>query len=108
MKARTHYACTDCGTTAPRWVGRCPGCGEGNTMVEEVETAPTKGLAVASAATEPVALTDISPAEGIHRSTGLDEVDRVLGGGLVPGSVTLLAGGAGGGKSPLGTPKPGT
>ena len=97
---RTAYACTECGAASPRWVGRCPACGAWNTLVEEVleRTAPARA---AGPVPPPVAITDVAAQAGAHRPTGVSELDRVLGGGLVPGSVVLLAGEPGIGKSTL-------
>lgn len=97
---RTTYACTECGTSTPRWVGRCPGCGAWNTLVEEV--VERAGPPRASGPVAPaVPITDVAPQVGAHRPTGVGELDRVLGGGLVAGSVVLLAGEPGIGKSTL-------
>ena len=97
---RTAYACTECGTASPRWVGRCPACGSWNSLVEEVleRTAPARA---SGPVTPPVPITEVAAQAGAHRPTGVDELDRVLGGGLVPGSVVLLAGEPGIGKSTL-------
>jgi DNA repair protein RadA/Sms len=97
---RTTYACTECGTSTPRWVGRCPGCGAWNSLVEEVveRAGPPRA---AGPVTPAVAITDVAAQVGAHRPTGVDELDRVLGGGLVAGSVVLLAGEPGIGKSTL-------
>jgi DNA repair protein RadA/Sms len=103
-KLRTVHRCTECGTGAPQWVGRCPGCGEWNTLVEEVEEsrAVASLAAVRSAAVErPVPLAEVDASEWVARPTGIGELDRVLGGGFVPGSVTLVGGEPGIGKSTL-------
>lgn len=99
-KVRTVYRCGECGVGAPRWVGRCPSCDEWNTLVEEVErpSAPSERIA---AAERPVSIADVDAEEWVARPTGVSELDRVLGGGLVPGSVTLLGGEPGIGKSTL-------
>jgi DNA repair protein RadA/Sms len=102
----TIHVCTACGHTEARWHGQCPGCEEWNTLVEE--RAPTArggggGGAAArrASAPVPVALRDVR-AEAVARlSTGIGELDRVLGGGLVPGSLVLLGGSPGIGKSTL-------
>src|SRR5438874_12023902 len=97
-KEKTAYRCRECGAVAPRWGGRCHACGDWNTLVEEARRAARpqrEGLA------RPVAIADVALAAGISRPTHLDELDRVLGGGLVPGSVTLLGGEPGVGKSTL-------
>jgi DNA repair protein RadA/Sms len=97
---RTAYACTECGAASPRWVGRCPSCGAWNTLVEEVveRTAPARA---AGPVAPPVPITEVAAQQGAHRPTGVGELDRVLGGGLVAGSVVLLAGEPGIGKSTL-------
>jgi DNA repair protein RadA/Sms len=97
---RTAYACTECGAASPRWVGRCPTCGAWNSLVEEVleRTAPARA---SGPVTPPVPITEVAAQTGAHRPTGVDELDRVLGGGLVAGSVVLLAGEPGIGKSTL-------
>ncbi|HEX9530317.1 MAG TPA: DNA repair protein RadA [Acidimicrobiales bacterium] len=101
-RAQTIHRCGECGGSTPRWAGRCPACGAWNALVEEraVARAPSRPAArgVAFAA---VPLTEIAPEGGAARSTGLPELDRVLGGGLVPGSVTLVGGEPGIGKSTL-------
>jgi DNA repair protein RadA/Sms len=100
--ARTaRFVCTSCGAAHARWSGRCDACGAWNTVQQEAASAPGRGRARGAAGT--VALTDLGatePAPARVRS-GLEEVDRVLGGGLVPGSATLLAGDPGIGKSTL-------
>jgi DNA repair protein RadA/Sms len=101
-KIRTIHRCTDCGSIAPRWVGRCPECDAWNTLVEELETsAPAIGSRPSALRAKPEPISSISLAGGQPIATGIDELDRVLGGGLVPGSVTLLGGEPGVGKSTL-------
>jgi DNA repair protein RadA/Sms len=106
-KLRTIHRCTDCGGASPQWVGRCPTCGEWNTLVEEVEEAPAVAGAARGAglslglADRPIPIADVDSAGWSVRPTGIAELDRVLGGGLVPGSVTLLGGEPGIGKSTL-------
>ncbi|MDH3915312.1 MAG: AAA family ATPase, partial [Chromatiales bacterium] len=100
-KIRRVFACTECGTTAPRWQGQCPGCEAWNTMQESSE-GPKRGRRGQGYAGEaPRLLTDIGDAGPSRIGTGVGEMDRVLGGGLVPGSVTLLGGDPGIGKSTL-------
>ncbi|MCU1486020.1 MAG: repair protein RadA [Actinomycetia bacterium] len=93
------YRCAECGDSSPKWLGRCPSCEAWNTLVEEadVEIRPV-GLAPTS---RPVLMADVDLGEFAHRPTGIGELDRVLGGGLVPGSVTLVGGEPGIGKSTL-------
>lgn len=105
-KLRIVHRCTECGTAHPKWGGRCTGCGEWNTLVEDVEApdAPVTSLAAGMALRPPgVAqpIGEVSALDGQPHPTGLAELDRVLGGGLVPGSVTLLGGEPGVGKSTL-------
>ncbi|HZL54092.1 MAG TPA: DNA repair protein RadA [Solirubrobacteraceae bacterium] len=97
------HVCSACGHEEPRWHGRCPGCGEWNTLVEEVRTrgsAPRHGGGGGPVAV-PVALGDVKAPEVPRLATGIGELDRVLGGGIVPGSVILLGGPPGIGKSTL-------
>ncbi|HXK58940.1 MAG TPA: DNA repair protein RadA [Acidobacteriota bacterium] len=96
-RSKTLYVCQACGSSSPKWVGRCPGCGEWNTMVEEEETSSVS-LPVAGPA---VPYQDIEHQEGLRVKTGNSEFDRVLGGGIVPGSLVLLGGEPGIGKSTL-------
>lgn len=106
-KLKTIYVCTACGEQTPRWMGRCPSCGEWNTLVEDVlqPTKPNlKGSSAGRAGGETVSqrLRDINTDEGNSRIiTGISELDRVLGGGIVLGSVILLGGEPGAGKSTL-------
>src|SRR5205807_2464039 len=95
--ARTVHRCAQCGAQATRWSGRCPACGEWNCLVEEARR-PAEA-ADASAAPQPVSDVDLAAAR--PRATGVPELDRVLGGGLVAGSVTLVGGEPGIGKSTL-------
>jgi DNA repair protein RadA/Sms len=100
MKAsKTQYTCQQCGQSSPKWIGRCPGCQQWNTLVEE--RAPTDTAARPTWDTAPEAFDAISGAETPRTPTGIPEFDRVLGGGVVPGSLTLLGGDPGVGKSTL-------
>src|SRR5574341_1390624 len=100
-KARTVFVCQSCGGQHPKWLGRCAECGTWNSLVEE----PAAGTVVAAgpaASTTPVRLSDVPLERAEARSpTGIGELDRVLGGGLVAGSVTLIGGDPGIGKSTL-------
>ena len=100
-RLRLVHRCTDCGSAAPRWSGRCPACGEWNTLVEEAEQAGPRPAAPIAAGGGAVRVADVEMTEWRTRSTGVGELDRVLGGGLVPGSVTLVGGEPGIGKSTL-------
>src|SRR5205823_2030779 len=97
-KDKTAYRCRECGATAPRWEGRCHTCGDWNTLVEESHR---PSAALKERLTKPIPVADVPVAAGISRPVGLAEFDRVLGGGLVRGSVTLLGGEPGVGKSTL-------
>ena len=96
------FRCGECGASAPKWVGRCPSCGAWNALAEEIEAAlaPATAAAIATAAA-PVPITEVDAAAARPVPTGIGELDRVLGGGLVPGSVTLVGGEPGVGKSTL-------
>ena len=96
-KPAVNYACTDCGYTAGRWFGKCPGCNAFGTLVEDVVGGPT-----AKAPPQPLLrLVDVEVDEAARISTGVPELDRVLGGGLVPASLVLVGGEPGVGKSTL-------
>lgn len=99
---KTAFVCQQCGNDFPKWVGRCPGCGGWNTLVEERVVAPQKGRSgPARAPREPISL-DSVPNDAEERiPTGIGEFDRVLGGGIVRGSLVLLGGDPGIGKSSL-------
>jgi DNA repair protein RadA/Sms len=101
-KTRVVHACIECGTSHPKWAGQCSGCGAWNTLVEEL-TAPPELSAAESPPipSAPVQIGDVDPQIGRPQPTGIGELDRVLGGGIVPGSVTLLGGEPGIGKSTL-------
>ncbi len=104
MKQKIVFVCSDCGSESPKWMGKCPGCGAWNTMVEEVLAETPKGnqkaTTIASSA-KPKPLKEISTTEELRISTGLGELDRVLGGGIVPGSLILIGGDPGIGKSTI-------
>ena len=101
-KAKTAYACTECGGQSSKWQGQCPHCGAWNTLVETVAApAALRFHAVAGAAGEVRALSKVEARADRSAPTGLEEFDRVLGGGLVPGGVILLGGDPGIGKSTL-------
>ncbi len=98
-RTRVRHSCTDCGAQTPRWLGRCPECGAWNTLVEEI--AVPKARAASATMPTAVSINLIDPIGAQRRATGVPELDRVLDGGLVPGSVTLLVGEPGMGKSTL-------
>ena len=109
-KEKTIYVCSECGGTSAKWLGKCPSCGEWNTLIEQV-AAPASGTSnnrysapqfTALAGTGEIAiLSEIEATDTDRTSTGIDELDRVLGGGIVPGGVTLIGGDPGIGKSTL-------
>ncbi|QBI19266.1 DNA repair protein RadA [Egibacter rhizosphaerae] len=101
-KARTRARCTSCDHVEPRWVGRCPACGEWGTVEEEAVTPAAAGSTpTARPAARATPLHEVAAHADRRVASGLDELDRVLGGGLVPGSVVLLGGEPGAGKSTL-------
>ena len=110
-KEKTNYVCSECGGTSAKWLGKCPSCGAWNTLIEQVAgsssggngsnnrfSAPFTALAGTS---ELAVLSEIEATDIDRTSTGIDELDRVLGGGIVPGGVTLIGGDPGIGKSTL-------
>jgi DNA repair protein RadA/Sms len=101
-KPKTAYTCTECGGQAPKWQGQCPHCGVWNTLVETAATpAAARFESVAGARSTVTTLASVKPRASFRIATGLEEFDRVLGGGLVPGGVILLGGDPGIGKSTL-------
>lgn len=102
-KSKTVFVCGECGYETPKWVGKCPGCGEWNTMVEDVRL-PQKAASAAPRPTHTFSampLSQINAADEHRFVTGISELDRVLGGGIVKGSVILLSGDPGIGKSTI-------
>src|SRR5690606_24753814 len=103
-KPKTHFACQSCGYQTAKWLGKCPDCGAWGSLVEELpepaaDARPAWGTGGGGGA--PVALSDVRAEEEARRLTGIEELDRVLGGGVVPGSLVLLGGDPGIGKSTL-------
>lgn len=106
-KAKTEYVCTNCGYDSPKWYGKCPSCGSWNTMEEMVlreEKGARSGVNIPGCAgkgSRPIPLKEISITSDTRFSTGISELDRVLGGGMVKGSLVLVSGAPGIGKSTL-------
>src|SRR5919201_3772059 len=104
-KSRTMFVCQQCGGEQPKWLGRCPDCGEWNTLVETPVVAPGAGGLARGGELQPVVpprpLHAIAPEDLGRIRVSLEEFNRVLGGGLVPGSVVLIGGDPGIGKSTL-------
>ncbi|HEU4645516.1 MAG TPA: ATPase domain-containing protein, partial [Burkholderiales bacterium] len=97
-RAKSAYVCSSCGATALKWMGMCPSCGEAGTLSEQ---AAERGVRSSGPAAAPVALARVEARESERLSSGLPELDRVLGGGLVVGQVALIGGDPGIGKSTL-------
>jgi len=101
-KPKTIYSCTECGGQSPKWQGQCPQCGAWNTLVETIDApSPTRFVGVAGARSTVTPLASVKPRASSRIATGIEEFDRVLGGGLVAGGVILLGGDPGIGKSTL-------
>ncbi len=100
-KTKTTFFCTDCGTEAPRWMGRCPGCGAFNTMQEHIEKPTPAGTVKLGTSRQPKPIRELDSGDEIRFFTGMGELDRVLGGGAVAGSLVLVGGAPGIGKSTL-------
>lgn len=98
---RIVHRCGDCGAGHPKWSGRCGSCGSWNSLIEDVEGEVGHPPLLSGPPPDVQSITQIDPLKGQPRSTGISEMDRVLSGGLVPGSVTLLGGEPGVGKSTL-------
>ncbi len=105
-KVKSIYICANCGYEAPRWLGQCPDCGHWNTLEESVKerasvssSKPNKQRGGTGANALP--LSQVETGEELHESSGIEEFDRVLGGGIVEGSLLLIGGEPGVGKSTL-------
>ena len=105
MKQMTKFVCEECGYSTPKWLGKCPTCGNWNTFHEEKEVAPSRYASpsqpTVSRITKPKKLSEIDINETERTSSGILELDRVLGGGIVKGSLVLVGGDPGIGKSTL-------
>ncbi len=101
-KQKTVFVCSNCGNESAKWMGKCYACGEWNTFVEQnIAPAPTKTVSSISSSAKPVTVNSVDITSEIRFSTGLNELDRVFGGGAVLGSLTLVGGDPGIGKSTL-------
>jgi DNA repair protein RadA/Sms len=104
-RPKTVYACAECGHASPKWLGQCPACKQWNTLHEEVAVqearGPSRGWAPAKGSVRPIPLHEVEASEEERQKTGIGELDRVLGGGVVPGALILLGGDPGIGKSTL-------
>ena len=107
MKAKTVFYCTECGNETPKWAGKCPACGAWNTIIEQpaapkaAKSTPRSGSGGGYRPVKAVRLSEIAGQQEIRFSTGMKELDRVLGGGAVKGSLVLVGGAPGIGKSTL-------
>ncbi len=104
-KAKTQFVCQNCGYHSPRFLGRCPNCGKWNTLVEETleseSTSRQARVSFSGTHAKPEKMTDVTMAEEPRVKTEMQELNRVLGGGIVPGSLVLIGGDPGIGKSTL-------
>ena len=106
-KSKTVFVCSNCGADYPKWMGKCPACGQWSTLQEKTiqpdlhPSAPRNVAGLVQPSSRPVRLSEVSADQEFRLPTGCAELDRVLGGGIVPGSVTLLGGEPGIGKSTL-------
>ncbi|OGR27277.1 MAG: DNA repair protein RadA [Desulfuromonadales bacterium GWD2_54_10] len=100
MKQKTIFSCQKCGSQSPKWLGKCPDCGAWNSMAEELVGKQMLG-GVPGERSRPVPICDVPPQTESRLETGVGELDRVLGGGIVPGSLVLIGGDPGIGKSTL-------
>lgn len=100
-KTKTLFVCQECGYETPRWMGKCPSCNSWSSLVEEIQEKSEKKKGIAEIESKPIRLDQISYTDEERFSTGLGELDRVLGGGIVKGSLILVGGDPGIGKSTL-------
>jgi len=107
-KSSTKFVCQECGGKSPQWLGKCPYCGKFGTMVEEIDTPETVKGSISIPTSKPTLLKDIVKEDYKRISTGMGELDTVLGGGIVPYSIVLIGGDPGIGKSTVLTQVAGT
>src|SRR5574344_1490246 len=100
-KVKTVFFCNSCGYESAKWIGKCPACGEWNSFVEEKISKTTGKKSTDKKNVTPMELNKVEKVDTIRTSTGFEELDRVLGGGFVKGSLVLLGGEPGIGKSTL-------
>ena len=100
-KIRTVYVCQQCGYEAHKWLGKCPNCDAWNSLVEEEKKNETSARSSVILKNKPVSIINIRSGEYERLNTGIEELNRVLGGGMVRGSLTLISGALGIGKSTL-------
>src|SRR2546425_11870612 len=102
-KMKSCFVCQSCGYMATKWIGKCPDCGEWNSLIEEraPRTSSSPGVPRSLGELSPIAFNDVASQENTRFSSGMEEFDRVLGGGIVPGSLILIGGDPGIGKSTL-------
>ncbi|MBE0598950.1 MAG: DNA repair protein RadA [Desulfuromonadales bacterium] len=101
MRTKTSFTCQQCGYQSPKWLGKCPDCQQWNTLVEEALPAPAGKGRLSATAARPVALREVTATADDRQRCGIAELDRVLGGGVVPGAFILIGGDPGIGKSTL-------
>ena len=101
MKSKTVFLCTSCGNETAKWSGRCPSCGQWNTLEEYTPSTTAKSVSHAMPSAQPKRLREVRSDEALRFSTGMGELDRVLGGGAVRGSLVLVSGAPGIGKSTI-------
>ena len=100
-KQKIQFVCQECGNTSPRWEGKCSACGQWNSLVEETISSRPGGIAQSSTHEEAVSIMNVELTSSERHKTGINEFDRILGGGVVPGQVTLVGGDPGIGKSTI-------
>ena len=101
MKSKVVYVCSECGYESAKWIGKCPGCGGWNTFAEDVVVTSKSSKKVAQSFSVPVKLSTVDTTKDPRIVCGIGELDRVLGGGIVRGSLVLVGGEPGIGKSTI-------